>query len=91
MKWLDLVGIKKEKIKISLHLYCDMDIKESIEFWVKELDIPINQFRKPYIKKSPQSNITYKAGFGHGTCNIIVENRDLSECVKMSLKYIQTL
>ncbi len=91
IKWLELLGIKKEKIKIHLHLYVDMDIEMSIEFWVKELNIPRNQFRNPYIKKSLQSSITYKSGFGHGTCNIIVENRYLSEYVMMGLKYIQTL
>jgi hypothetical protein len=91
IKWLEFVGVKRERIKIHLHLYSDMDIQSAIEYWVKELGIPCSQFRNPYIKKSMQSSITYKAGFGRGTCNVIFENRDLSEYVMMGLKYIQTL
>ena len=65
-----------------------MKIKKSIDFWSKELRIPTSQFHKPYIKKTGINTITYKNGFGKGTCSVIVGNRDLWEYIMMSLKYI---
>jgi transcriptional regulator with XRE-family HTH domain len=88
IKWLELFGVKKKDLKIRLHLYSDMDIDQGIDFWVKELKIPRNQFQKPYIKKTLLTSITYKNGFGKGTCCVIFENRDLWEYIKMGLKYI---
>lgn len=86
--WLKLLGVNTKDIKIKLHLYSDMNIKQGITFWSKELKIPINQFKKPYIKKTSLKSITYKNGFGKGTCCVIFENRDLWEYVIMGLKYI---
>ena len=88
IKWLELLNIKKERLKIKLHLYSDMNVKKGIAFWSKELKIPISQFSKPYIKKTYLKSISYKTGFGKGTCCIIYHNRDLREYILMGLKYI---
>ncbi len=81
------LGILKSKIKVSLHLYKDMNIAESIEFWSKTLRLPNNQFKKPYIKKSNREGLTYKS-FGHGTCRVYFSSVLLSEKVAMSIKAI---
>jgi len=81
-----LLKIPKEKLKIHLHLYEDMDIKKEIQFWVKILKMPIKQFMKPYIKKSSSKAINHKGGFGHGTCNLRVGNARLSEKILMGIK-----
>jgi len=87
--WLTkIMLIPKEKIKIYLQLYNDMDIRKEIDFWSKTLIIPINQFSKPYIKKTSSDRINHKGGFGHGTCNATVGNARLSEKVLMSIKVI---
>lgn len=80
--------VPKEKIYICLHLYNDMDISKEISFWSKKLNIPKNQFRKSYIKKTYLKDITYKRGFGHGTCNARINDARLSERVLMSIKSI---
>ncbi len=74
-------------IKINLHLYKDMDIEESIDFWSKTLNIPPSQFRKPYIKKSNREGLTYKS-FGYGTCRLYTCSVLLSEKIAMSIKAI---
>lgn len=79
--------IPKEKIKIVLHLYNDMDIKKELEFWSKELKLPLSQFSKPYIKKSTRVNIDHK-GFGHGTCGLLVSNVLLKERIMMTIKAV---
>ena len=88
--WLEnSLKIGRPKIKIRLHLYQDMNIEEEINFWAKTLNINKPQFGKPYIKNTNKSAITYKNGFGHGTCNIIVGNVILMRRILMGLKTIQ--
>jgi hypothetical protein len=48
-------------------------------------------FEKPYIKDSKLVDLSYKNGFGKGTCNIRVYNRDKTEYIIQSLKYISKL
>jgi hypothetical protein len=88
INWLKLFGVENKDLKIKLHLYSDMKIKESLDFWSKELTIPISQFYKPYIKKNTLKSISYKNGFGKGTCSVIFGDRDLWEYITMALKYI---
>lgn len=88
IKWLELLGVSKKDLKVKLHLYSDMDIKKSITFWSKELKIPTSQFKKSYIKETSLKNITYKNGFGKGTCCVIFGDRNMWEYITMGLKYI---
>ena len=88
IEWLKLFGVKNKDLKVKLHLYSDMNTEESINFWSQELKIPLNNFYKPYIKKTSLKSITYKNGFGKGTCSVIVGDRDLWEYILMGLKYI---
>lgn len=86
--WLQKgLGVDKSKIKVYLHLYSDMDIKKEVSFWSQELDIPLNQFTKPYIKESKRTEVEHK-GYGHGTCGITVYDVLLKEKVMMSIKAI---
>jgi transcriptional regulator with XRE-family HTH domain len=91
IKWLELLQVEKSSLKVRLHLYSDMGIKQGIAFWSKELKIPVSQFRKPYIKKTSLKSITYKNGFGKGTCCVMFDNRDLWEYITMGLKYISEI
>lgn len=77
--------VPQEKIKVDLHLYSDMETEEEISFWSKELNLPLSQFRKPYIKKSKRIDIDQK-GFGHGTCALVVNDVRLKEKVMMSIE-----
>ncbi|MDZ7586573.1 MAG: helix-turn-helix domain-containing protein [Patescibacteria group bacterium] len=86
--WLiKILNTPTEKIIVRLHLYKDMKIKKEIKFWSKAIKIPEKQFRKPYIKETTLKSLTYK-GFGHGTCNLEIDNRDLKEKIMMGIKVI---
>jgi len=88
MKWLKLIGVDKKQLKFKLHIYRDMDEKKAIYFWVKTLGIESSQFRKTYIKNSKLTDLTYKSGFGHGTCNIMFESTEITSYVLMGIKHI---
>ncbi len=79
--------IPKKKIKVDLHLYEDMDIDIEKYFWSKQLNIPLSQFIKPYVKKSKKADIDHK-GFGHGTCGLYVYETPLKERILMAIEAI---
>jgi len=82
------LAIPKKKIRILLHLYNDMNINNELNYWSKILRIPLRQFNRSYIKKTPSTRINHKGGFGHGTCNVRINSVPLAEKIFMSLKVI---
>lgn len=88
-KWLtDCLGISFDKLIVRLHLYSDMDSGTEHGYWSKLLEIPLTQFRKPYIKQSMRASIKEKGGFGHGTCDLTVYNAVLKKRIMMGIKVI---
>jgi len=91
IKWLINLGVDKRKLKINLHLYSDMNIKKQVKYWSDFLCINECQFRKPYIKNTKLTDITYRNGFGQGTCSVIYDNRDVSEYVLQGIRYLESI
>lgn len=86
--WMvNILKIPIEKIKVNLHVYKDMDANEVIKFWSDKLNIPKEQFAKPYVKKTNRAGLSYKS-FGYGTCRLYAGNTILSEKIAMSIKAI---
>lgn len=80
--------IPKNRIRIQLQLYNDMNIQKEINYWSNTLNIPKKQFSHPYIKKTSMVRINHKGGFGHGTCNARIGDARLSEKTVMAIKSI---
>ncbi len=90
LKWiLYELHADSKKIKIRLQLYSDMDEAKEILFWLKITNIPSSQFRKPYIKKTSLSSITYKNGFKHGTCNVYLRDAKIAKQVMQGLAVLR--
>jgi transposase-like protein len=86
--WLiKILRVPREKIRIKLHLYNDMDIVNEIKYWRDYLKVPNSQFVNPYIKNSTRTGLTYKS-FGHGTCNLLVLDTSLKERVMIGIEAI---
>ena len=88
LKWLEILKISKDKLKIKLHLYKDMDKDIEISFWSRELGIPRSRFNKTLVKDSKMSDLSYKKSFGHGTCNIILHDTTTAMYILMGIKFI---
>lgn len=82
-------GFEKSKMKISLHLYADMNTDQEMAFWSNYLDMSRKQFRKPHIKKSKRAGLSYRSKFNHGTCNLIVGNAILTRKILMGVRVLQ--
>jgi hypothetical protein len=89
LKFLIKIGVPKDKVNVKLQLYKDMDEDKEKDYWSKLLKIPISKFKKSYIKKSNMLDITYKNGYGHGTCSLMVYDSHLFDSIMSSLKYIK--
>jgi hypothetical protein len=77
--WLTrCLGIPREKIKVRLHLYSDMEASREIRYWEGKLQLARKFFLRPYVKKSKISTLDRK-GFGHGTCNVLVHHTPTKE------------
>lgn len=85
---LTFYNVKREKMRVALQLYKDMNIDEEKWYWSKELDIPVTQFIKPYVKVNISGRINHKGSFGHGTCAISVYDVALKEKIMMQLKIL---
>ncbi len=86
--WFKTIGVYKESLIVHLKIYKDMNRLKILEYWSKLLNINKNQFRF-HIKKSNQSDITYKGGFGRGTCSIVYWDRDKGEYITQCLSYFK--
>jgi hypothetical protein len=82
------LDIPLNKIKVHLHLYSDMNIKEEMKFWSKKLKMPLSRFANPQVKKNKKTEINYKGTFGHGTCGLLVNDVRLKERVIVAIKAI---
>lgn len=89
IRWLSLFGISKTALRVTLHLYQDMDKDKELAYWSKELNLPASCFRKPYVKNSNLADISYKNGFGHGTCNVRYFNKEMWQYIRMALKHVR--
>src|SRR3989344_7391993 len=79
IQWLELLDVPKNRLRVYVHLYSDMDIQKELQYWSRTLNLPSSAFRKPYVKTSNRSGLSYPQKFTHGTCNLIYDNRDISE------------
>lgn len=87
--WLDkILDVPINKIRISLQLYNNMNIKKEISYWSSTLNIPCSQFCRPYIKTSSSERINHKGSFGHGTCQAKIGDARLTEKTIMAIKTI---
>ena len=90
MRWLELFKVPKDRLRVHVHLYADMNAQKELRYWSKVLKLPPSSFRKPYIKKTNRAGLTYMQKFTHGTCNLIYDNRDVSEYILQALEYIRS-
>lgn len=87
IQWLEeFLGVPKEKLKLSLHLYENMDIEKEKKFWQKELEIQKNQFYKPQVRKLQKASFSYRESYRHGTCSIYIGGVEKHREVLMAIQ-----
>jgi len=93
IQWMiEFLMIPREKIRVWLHLYENMDIKKENEFWKNELGFQENQVYKPWITKFKKTSFSYQGSHRHGTCSIYIggveKHRELMMAIQAFLDKI---
>lgn len=87
IQWMaKFLDVPKEKIKVTLHLYENMDIEREKGFWRNELGIQETQFYKPSIRKLKKSSFSYPEPYRHGTCSLYVGGVEKKREVMMAIQ-----
>lgn len=87
VKWLkDFLRVDKDKIRVELHLYENMDIEAEKVFWEKITGLSRKQFYKTQIRKLQKGSFTYKESHRHGTCSIIFTSVEKKREIMMAIK-----
>lgn len=85
--WLDdFLDIDRNKIKIQLHLYENMDIVKEENFWRDVLSVDISQMYKTQVRKLKKSSFTYQGSHRHGTCSIYILGVESKRELMMSIR-----
>lgn len=88
-RWLiEVFEVPREKMRLRLTLYTNMDISVEKQFWRNLLDIPFSQFRKIQIKEGKSIS---NAGFSHGTCELVVTDTKLKTRILAGLELLGSL
>ena len=85
---LRICKVPKEKVRVRLQIYKDMNADAEVDFWSRELDLPRRQFTRPQIKQGYSSRINFKGGFNHGTCDVLFHSVPLHEKIMAGIKVI---
>ena len=86
--WLkNCLDVSRERLKVILHLYSDMDIDKEKDYWINELKLDNSHFVKPYIKNTTLRGVVHK-GYMHGTCGVYVYDARLKEKLMMGIKAV---
>lgn len=85
--YTNVLKIPVDKVRVSLQLYSDMNVKKEMEYWSQLLNIPLKNFWKPYIKKSVTKDIDH-SGYKHGTCGLYYGSVQIHEKILMGIKCI---
>ena len=73
MKWLTKFGgVRKEHLRVAIHGYPDHDIDELVNFWSKELHMPVKQFIKTQIDTRLNKSTLKRRKLPYGTAHVYV-------------------
>lgn len=73
IKWLaKFGGVRKEHLRAAVHGYPDHDINEIVNFWSKELHIPIKHFIKTQIDTRLNKSTLKRRKLPYGTVHVYV-------------------
>jgi hypothetical protein len=72
-RWLEeFLDIPREKLRIQLHLYENMDVGAEEKYWRDQLDMVQGQLCKSQIRPLKTGKFSYREPFRHGTCKLYI-------------------
>lgn len=86
-RWIvRFLGFPKEKLRIQLHLYENMDVKAEELFWMRELGMSKGQLWKSQVRTLRPKSFSYRDTARHGTCKLYVGSVPKKAEVMLSIR-----
>lgn len=85
LSFLDLFGVKKNKLRFGLQIFSDTKPLEALDFWLKNLDAGKSQFQKVVITPS-RGKGTYRNKSKYGVLTVYFNNKRLRNVIVGKLK-----
>ena len=75
IRWFTkVIGLRKENIRIRIHLYPDCSEVKSLQYWSKVTTIPISQFQKTSFDRRLGKKATKTGKLLHGTAHLSLKS-----------------
>ncbi len=75
IKWFkEIFGLATENFKIRIHLYPENNIEETLQFWSKEIRIPLAQFQKAQVDRRTGKKMFKRGKLPYGTAHVTVQS-----------------
>ena len=85
--WLQkFFKVPKKNIRMQLHLYESMNIREQERFWLKLGGLSKKQLYKTQIRPLKPGSFSYSESFRHGTCQVYVSGRKCKIALTLSIR-----
>lgn len=87
VRWaIRFLGFPKEKFRIQLHLYENMNVKAEELFWIHQLGLSETQLWKSQVNALRPNSFSYRDTSRHGTCKLYAGSVPKKAEVKLSIQ-----
>lgn len=75
LKWLkEVFDLTDKNFRVRIHLYPDNNLNETLQFWSRELKIPLGQFQKTQIDTRTGKKMFKRGKLPYGTAHVTVRS-----------------
>jgi arsenate reductase-like glutaredoxin family protein len=75
LKWFrEVFGVTVKNFKVRIHLYPDNDIKKTLQYWSRQLNIPLKQFQKTQVDTRRGKKMFKRGKLPYGTAHVTVQS-----------------
>ncbi|MFE4174661.1 hypothetical protein ACFRR7_21855 [Streptomyces sp. NPDC056909] len=68
VRWLELLGVARHRMRCSLHIHDSADLADATRFWSEVTGVPAEDFLKPCIKRDNAGTSRLNRGEGYRGC-----------------------
>ena len=87
IRWvIRFLGFSKEKFRIQLHLYENMNVKSEELFWIRTLSLSKSQLWKSQVRLLRPRSFSYRDTARHGTCKLYVGSVPKKTEIRLSIR-----
>lgn len=75
LRWLDLVGVEKERLSFRISIHEDAHVERAVHYWSEVVDVPFARFQRTTLKKHNPKTVRWNTGREYVGCLTIKVRR----------------